>query len=90
MKREDLIKKIREEAKITKDQATVALNSVLDGVTEALQAGGTISFVGFGTFSVSQRKERKGINLQTKEPIVIPACKVPVFRAGKRLKESVK
>ncbi|HOD53793.1 MAG TPA: HU family DNA-binding protein [Candidatus Cloacimonadota bacterium] len=90
MTREDLIAKVAEDAKITKKAASFALNSVLDGITEALQAGEKITFVGFGTFNVIERKARKGINPTTKEPISIPACKAPVFKAGSKLKEAVK
>ncbi len=90
MTREDLIAKIAEDAKITKKSASFALNSVLDGITEALQAGEKITFVGFGTFNVIERKARKGINPSTKATIDIPACKAPVFKAGSKLKEAVK
>ena len=90
MTRDELIAKIAKEAEISKKTATVALTSVLDGIVEALQAGEKMTFVGFGTFSVIERKARKGINPLTKKPINIPACKAPVFRAGSKLKEAVK
>ncbi len=90
MTRDELITKIAEEAEITKKTATLALVSVLDGIVEALQAGEKITFVGFGTFSVIERKARKGINPLTKQPLDIPACKAPVFRAGSKLKEAVR
>lgn len=90
MTREDLVAKIAEDAKITKKAAANALNSVLDGIVEALQAGEKITFVGFGTFNVIERKARKGINPSTKQPIDIPAYKAPVFKAGSKLKEAVK
>jgi len=49
-----------------------------------------VSLVGFGSFSVAHRKARNGVNPKTKKPLKIPARKVPVFKAGKRLKEAVK
>ncbi len=90
MTREDLVAKIAKDAAITKKQADLALRSVLDGVTESLQAGDKMAFIGFGTFQVAERKERKGINPKTKAEIKIPATKAPVFKAGSKLKEAVK
>ncbi len=90
MTRDDLIGKVAEQAGMTKKQAGIALNSFLDGITEALQAGEKLSFIGFGTFSVSERKARTGINPKTRETIQIPASKVPVFKAGSKLKQALK
>ena len=90
MTRDCIIAYVAEKADVTKKQATAALNATLEGITEALKAGEKISFIGFGTFSVSDRKARTGINPKTKEKIQIPATKAPVFRAGAKLKESVK
>ena len=85
-----MIAYIAEKAGMTKKQATLVLNATLEGITETLKAGDKISFLGFGTFAVSKRQARTGINPQTKEKIQIPATKVPVFRAGSKLKDSVK
>ncbi len=90
MSREELVAKIAEEAGITKKAATAALNATIDGIQAALAKGDKVSLVGFGTFAVAKRAARKGINPQTKKAIKIPARKVPVFRAGKKLKEAVK
>ena len=90
MKREDLIAKIALDAEITKKAAGLALNSVLDGITQSLKKGDKVSFVGFGTFDVPKRKARNGINPMTRKKIKIPARTVPVFRAGKKLKDIVK
>jgi DNA-binding protein HU-beta len=89
MKRECIIEYIAEKAEMTKKQAAVALNATLEGITCALQAGEKVSFIGFGSFSVINRKARIGINPKTKAKINIPASKAPVFRAGSKLKESV-
>ncbi len=62
---------------------------MVDTVTESLKKGDTVSLVGFGTFSVKERAARTGRNPQTGEPIQISAAKVPTFKAGKALKDSV-
>ncbi|MCK4655285.1 MAG: HU family DNA-binding protein [Candidatus Cloacimonetes bacterium] len=90
MNRQDLVGKIAAEAGVTKKAANIALNAVIDGITLALEKGDKVSLVGFGTFKVNQRKARTGVNPQTKAKIQIPARKVPVFKAGKKLKEAVK
>lgn len=90
MTKEELVAKIAKDTKVTKAQSTRALNSMLDGITGSLKRGRKVSFVGFGTFSVSKRKARTGRNPQTGETIRIPAAKVPKFKAGKSLKEAVK
>ena len=90
MSREDLIAKISEDVQITKKAAAQALTSVLEGIQNELADGGKVSLVGFGTFSVVTRAARQGINPRTKEAIEIPERKVPVFKAGKKLREAVK
>ncbi len=90
MKREELVTKIADDASITKKQAANALNSLFDGIYDALAKDEKVSLIGFGTFQVSHRKERPGVNPLTKEKLVIPASKVPTFKAGSRLKEAVK
>ncbi|MBC8485436.1 MAG: HU family DNA-binding protein [Candidatus Cloacimonetes bacterium] len=90
MNRQDLVAKIAANADVTKKAANLALNAVIDGITIALEKGDKVSLVGFGTFKVNRRKARTGINPQTKAKINIPARKVPVFKAGKKLKDAVK
>lgn len=90
MNRQDLIIKIAGEAGVTKKAANLALNAVIDGITLALEKGDKVSLVGFGTFKVNKRNARTGVNPQTKAKIQIPARKVPVFKAGKKLKDAVK
>ena len=62
---------------------------MLDNITSALQGGNEIRLVGFGTFSVAQRKATTGRNPQTGASIQIPASKQPKFKAGKALKDAV-
>ncbi|MBW6516233.1 MAG: HU family DNA-binding protein [Candidatus Cloacimonetes bacterium] len=90
MKREELLAKMAADAGITKKAAGMALNSFMEGIMKSLSKGQKVAFVGFGTFDVSKRKARNGINPQTRKKIKIPARKVPVFRAGKKLKDIVK
>ena len=85
----DLIDQIAEQADITKAAAGKALEAVTGGVTNALAAGGSVTLVGFGTFSVSDRAARDGRNPKTGETIKIAASKAAKFKAGKALKEAV-
>jgi DNA-binding protein HU-beta len=90
MTKGDLIDAIAGAAGITKVAAEKTLNAFTEAVTKSLKKGDTVSLVGFGTFSVSKRKARKGRNPQTGKEINIPAAKVPKFKAGKGLKDAVK
>ena len=90
MTKAELVSKIAKDAKISKTSAEKALNSFTANVTVALKKGGKMTLTGFGTFSVVQRKARKGRNPQTGKDIKIPATKVAKFKAGKKLKEAVK
>lgn len=90
MTKDDLIAKVAEEAQVSKKEAGRAINVIIESITDALKSGDKVSFVGFGTFGVAVRKERKGINPQTQKEITIPERKVPVFRAGKKLREFIK
>jgi len=89
MNKGELIDKIAKDAKISKVQASNALNSALDGVVSTLKKGSKVTLVGFGTFSVSSRKARTGRNPQTGAPLKIPAKKVTKFVAGAELKKAV-
>ena len=75
---------------LSKKEAGMAVEAVLDVVSEALVKGEQVTFTGFGNFMVSRRAARVGINPATKEKIKIPAVTVPKFKAGKALKEAVK
>ncbi len=90
MNREELVSKIAEGAGITKKEAGLALTAFIDSVTLELQNKGKVSLVGFGAFSVNHRNARKGKNPKTGEVIDIEARDVPVFKAGKKLKDAVR
>ena len=89
MNKGELINKVAESASLSKAQATSAVNTVLDSITETLKSGDKASLVGFGTFSVSHRAARKGRNPQTGATIDIAARNTIKFKAGKELNESV-
>lgn len=85
MNKAELINKVSEDANITKTQANSAIDSIIEAVTKTLKVGGKVTLVGFGTFTVSKRKARKGRNPQTGAEINIKARRVARFKAGKEL-----
>lgn len=90
MTKAQLIEKMAKDAGISKSEAGKALNSLFDGVKEALkQKDGKVTLIGFGTFSKVHRKDRQGINPSTGEKITIKARNVIKFQPGKALKEAV-
>ncbi|HOJ12273.1 MAG TPA: HU family DNA-binding protein [Clostridiales bacterium] len=90
MNKTELVNSISAKTGLSKKNSEAALNAFVSSVEESLQNGEKVVLVGFGTFEVRERAERKGRNPQTKEEIVIPASKAPVFKAGKGLKDLVK
>jgi len=90
MTKADLVERMAKAAKITKKAAETALDSFTAGVRDSLKKGKRVSLVGFGTFSVGKRAARNGRNPQTGEAIKIKAAKVPRFKAGKTLKDSIR
>ena len=90
MNKADLIEVIAGQTGSTKVDAAKALDVIVDAVSGELAKGGSVSLVGFGTFSVRNRAARDGINPQNpSQKIHIPAANVPVFKAGKALKAAV-
>ena len=90
MNKSELIESVAKKAGLTKDAAAKAVNAYTETVVEALKAGDKLMLAGFGTYEVKERAARVAHNPRTREEITIPATKVPVFKAGKTLKESVK
>ena len=89
MSKQELVNYVAESTGLSKKDAEAALSSFVGGVKSALKKGDSVTLVGFGTFSVSHRGARTGRNPQTGATLQIPARKVPVFKAGKGLKETV-
>lgn len=90
MNKQELIAKIAKDTGATKSMAAQAIDSLIDGITRTLKRGGTVTFVGFGTFKTSQRKARTARNPQTGAAIKIAKRRVARFTAGKALKDAVK
>jgi DNA-binding protein HU-beta len=82
MNKTELTAKIAESAGLSKVDAKKALDATLAAIVEAVKAGDKVTLIGFGTFAVTKRDARKGINPQTKKTISIPAKKVVKFKAG--------
>ena len=89
MNKTELIAAAAEQACMSKKDTEAVLNAVLDAITGALKDGEKVQVVGFGSFEVKNRPARVGRNPRTKEEIKIEAAAVPVFKAGKALKDAV-
>jgi DNA-binding protein HU-beta len=85
----DLISAVASDSGLSKADATKAVDAVFDNIANALKGGNDVRLVGFGTFSVTERKASTGRNPRTGQPIQIPASKRPKFSAGKGLKDAV-
>lgn len=90
MNKSELIDHVAERAGLTKKVAADAVESVFSVISDALSKGEKVTLVGFGTFEVRERAAREGVNPATKEPIHIPATRVPAFKPGKALRELVR
>lgn len=89
MNKSELVNSIAEKSGLNKKNSEQALDALIESISETLSKGDKITLVGFGTFEVRARAERTGRNPQTKEEIIIPATKAPVFKVGKGLKDIV-
>ena len=89
MNKAELITSMAEKSQLTKKDAEAALKAFIDSVQEALESGDKVQLVGFGTFETRERAAREGRNPRTKETISIPASTVPVFKAGKEMRDRV-
>ena len=91
MRKTDLVSVVKDKAGLTKDGAEKAVNAVFEAIGDELKNGGSVQLIGFGTFETRERKEREGRNPRDPQgpKIKIAACKAPVFKAGKALKDAV-
>ncbi|MDD6517950.1 MAG: HU family DNA-binding protein [Prevotella sp.] len=89
MTKAELVKKIAEQANLTNADAKLALDATLQAIKDALVAGEKVQLVGFGTFAVTERPAREGINPATRQKITIAAKKVAKFKAGAELDSQV-
>lgn len=89
MNKTELIEHIANDADISKAAAARTLESTIEAIKKTLKKGGTVSIVGFGTFTVGQRTARMGRNPRTGATIEIQDAKIPKFRPGKALKDAL-
>jgi DNA-binding protein HU-beta len=89
MRKQDLIKAVARETKMTDAQATAAVNAVIESIQSALAQGEEVTISGFGSFRVVERAAREGRNPRTGQPTTIAARRSPAFRAGTQLKAAV-
>ena len=89
MNKDDLIAKVANSVGVSKSDAAKSVDAVFSNITSSLKGGNEVRLVGFGTFVVANRAATTGRNPRTGESIQIPAKKVPKFKAGKALKDTV-
>ena len=89
MNKMELIAAVAERVGMPKKDSEQAVNAILDIIKETIGTGERVQLVGFGAFDVKTREARVGRNPKTKEEIQIPASRIPVFKAGKALKDAV-
>jgi DNA-binding protein HU-beta len=90
MNKTELIEHIAKQTELSKADAGRALEAIIGGIKTTLKKGGTVSLLGFGSYSVTKRPARTGRNPKTGEPMKIKAAKVVKFKPGKALKDGVK
>ncbi len=90
MNKTELVKAIADKANLKVIDTEKMVNAFIDIVSDELSNKGKVTLVGFGTFAVSHRKQRTGVNPKTGAKLTINAKDVPVFKPGKALKDSVK
>ena len=89
MNKAELVSTVAEKSGLSKKDSELAINAVFECITESLKAGDKVSLVGFGIFDVKERAERMCKNPRTGESVVSPAVRVPAFKPGKALKDTV-
>lgn len=90
MNKDELIEAVASKTAVAKKDAAAVVEGALDEITKTLSGGGEVKLTGFGTFSISKRGARQGVNPRTGEKIQIAASNAPKFKAGKGLKDAVK
>ncbi|MBC7287383.1 MAG: HU family DNA-binding protein [Armatimonadetes bacterium] len=89
MSKADVAAEVAKATGLSKKDAAAAVDAVINVITAALAKGNKVQLTGFGSFSVRKTKKRTARNIRTGETITVPARRVPVFRAGAKLKQSV-
>ncbi len=89
MNKAELIAAVVQKTGVSKKETDMVINAVIDSITTAMAEGDKVQLLGFGSFETRERGARPGKNPRTGETVMIPACKAPVFKAGKALKDAV-
>ena len=89
MNKQEIVAKIARDCGLSKTAASATVDSLIDGIVKSLKKGQPVTFVGFGTFKISNRKARLGRNPQNGKTVKIPKRRVARFSAGKALKMAV-
>jgi integration host factor subunit beta len=89
MTKADLIDEVAKKSDLSKKDAEVIVQAVLDSIVDSLKLGGKVELRGFGSFRLRERAARQGRNPKTGEKVFVPAKKVPYFKPGKDLKELI-
>ena len=89
MNKGELVAALAAKTQLTKKDSENALNAILDVITESMAKGDKVQLIGFGTFEAKSRPARVARNPRTGDSVKIEACKAPVFKAGKALKDAV-
>ena len=91
MTKQEFVTRVQTKSGLSNRDAAKAVDAFIESVTDALKAGDSVTFTGFGKFSTSQRAAREGVNPRNpSEKVHIPAARVPKFSAGSALKSAVK
>ena len=89
MNKTELVSAVAEASGVSKKDTDAVIKATFEAIEKAMARGDKVQVIGFGTFEIRDRAEREGKNPQTGETVMIPACKVPAFKAGKALKDAV-
>jgi len=90
MNKSEAVELIAKKTNLSKKAVSDVVETLISTVKSHLVAGRKVTLTGFGTFSLTHRAARNGVNPQTGKPIRIPATKVPRFKAGKDLRALIK
>jgi len=90
MNKAELVEAVAGKVGLTKKETNNVVDAITSAITDTLAMNERVTLVGFGTFEVRKRKARRGVNPQTRQIIQIPAKKVPKFKPGKSLSETVR
>ena len=89
MNKSELVAAMAEKSRLTKKDCEAVLDAFVGAIADALKNGDKVQLVGFGAFEVKERAARTARNPKTNEPVAIPATRLPTFKPGKALKETV-